>query len=136
MFQDYFLVGAGLVLLFVGGEALVRGAVAIAERLGVSRLLIGLVIVGFGTSTPELLVSVRAALDGAPEIALGNVVGSNTANILLIVGLAALLMPITGWQRTAVREALVMTLVALVTFGLVQGAHIGRMEGAARRAVL
>lgn len=136
MLLDYLAVGAGLVLLFVGGEALVRGAVAIAERLGLSRLLIGLVIVGFGTSTPELLVSVRAALDGAPEIALGNVVGSNTANILLIGGLAALLMPIAGWQRTAVREGLVMALVALVTLGLVQGETITRTVGLAMLVVL
>lgn len=72
MLHDLLLVAAGLVLLFVGGEGLVRGSVAIAERLGISKLLIGLVIVGFGTSTPELLVSVQAALGGAPEIALGN----------------------------------------------------------------
>ncbi len=73
MTHDLLLVAAGLVLLFVGGEGLVRGSVALAERFGISKLLIGLVIVGFGTSTPELLVSVNAALDGAPEIALGNV---------------------------------------------------------------
>ena len=87
------LVAAGLVLLFVGGEALVRGAVAMAERMGVSKLLIGLVIVGFGTSTPELLVSVNAALDGAPEIALGNVVGSNIYNLLGIGGATMLMAP-------------------------------------------
>ncbi len=136
MLLDYLAVAAGLVLLFVGGEALVRGAVAIAERLGVSRLLIGLVIVGFGTSTPELLVSVRAALGGAPEIALGNVIGSNIANVLLIVGLAAVIRPVFGWQRSAVREGLVMTLVALVAFGLVQGAVIAPNEGAALLVVL
>lgn len=130
------LVAAGLVLLFVGGEALVRGAVAMAERIGVSKLLIGLVIVGFGTSTPELLVSVNAALDGAPEIALGNVVGSNIANILLILGLAAVIAPIMGWARTAVREALVATLVSLTAFALVQGAVISRMEGIAMLLVM
>lgn len=75
MSNDLLLVTSGLILLFLGGEGLVRGSVALAERLGISKLLIGLVIVGFGTSTPELLVSVNAALDGAPEIALGNVVG-------------------------------------------------------------
>ena len=74
--------------------------------------LIGLVIVGFGTSTPELLVSVKAALGGAPEIALGNAVGSNIANVLLIVGLASVITPILGWERTAVREALVAALAA------------------------
>ncbi len=136
MLHDLVLVAAGLVLLFVGGEALVRGAVAIAERMGVSKLLIGLVIVGFGTSTPELLVSVKAALDGASEIALGNVVGSNIANILLIFGLAAVIAPVMGWARTAVREALVATLVSLVAFALVQGAVISRMEGIAMLLVL
>jgi len=136
MQNDLLLVAAGLVLLFIGGEGLVRGAVAIAERFGISKLLIGLVIVGFGTSTPELLVSVNAALDGAPEIALGNVVGSNIANILLIVGVAASIRPIIGWQRTAVREALVSTLVALVVVGLVQGEVINRLEGVAMMVVL
>lgn len=130
------LVVAGLALLFVGGEGLVRGSVAVAERLGVSKLLIGLVIVGFGTSTPELLVSVDAALSGAPEIALGNVVGSNTANVLLIVGISALILPIAGWDRTAVREALIATVAALVLVGLVQGAVIGRAEGIAMLVVL
>lgn len=136
MHYDLFLVAAGLVLLFVGGEGLVRGSVAIAERLGISKLLIGLVIVGFGTSTPELLVSVNAALDGAPEIALGNIVGSNIANVLLIVGVAAVITPILGWERTAVREALVATLVSLVAFSLVQGSIITRIEGVAMLVVL
>ncbi len=136
MLHDLLLVAAGLVLLFVGGEGLVRGSVAIAERLGISKLLIGLVIVGFGTSTPELMVSVNAAIDGAPEIALGNVVGSNIANILLIVGVAAVIAPIMGWDRTAVREAMVATLVAFAAFALVQGAVITRIEGIAMLAVL
>jgi cation:H+ antiporter len=136
MLHDLLFVAAGLVLLFVGGEGLVRGSVAIAERLGISKLLIGLVIVGFGTSTPELLVSVNAALDGASEIALGNVVGSNIANILLIIGVAALIAPIMGWERTAVREALVATLVSLAAFVLVQGEIITRIEGIAMLMVL
>ncbi len=136
MQYDLLLVAAGFVLLFVGGEGLVRGSVALAERLGISKLLIGLVIVGFGTSTPELLVSVNAALDGAPEIALGNVVGSNIANVLLIVGVATLITPILGWERTAVREALVATLVSLAAFALVQGAVITRIEGIAMLVVL
>ncbi|QPZ93309.1 calcium/sodium antiporter [Thioclava electrotropha] len=136
MLHDLLFVAAGLGLLFVGGEGLVRGSVAIAERLGISKLLIGLIIVGFGTSTPELLVSVNAAIDGAPEIALGNVVGSNIANILLIVGVAAVITPILGWTRTAVREALVATLVSLATYALVQGEIITRTEGVAMLLVL
>lgn len=81
----------GLVLLFAGGEALVRGAVGAARSLGVSPLLIGITLVGFGTSTPELVASVQAALAGSPGIAIGNVVGSNTANILLILAVAGLI---------------------------------------------
>lgn len=136
MGHDLLFVAAGLLLLFVGGEGLVRGAVAIAERFGISKLLIGLVIVGFGTSTPELLVSVNAALDGAPEIALGNVVGSNIANILLIIGIAAAIAPVSGWDRAALREAFVATLVALATLGLVQADVITRMHGAIMLTVL
>jgi cation:H+ antiporter len=92
--MEYLLLAAGLIGLFFGGEALVRGAVGIAHRLAMPPLLIGLTVVGFGTSTPELLVSVDAALRGVPDIAIGNVVGSNIGNSLLILGLAALVWPI------------------------------------------
>ncbi len=85
--MDYIYILIGLFGLYFGGEGLVRGAVGLAERSGISQLVIGLTIVGFGTSAPELLVSLSAALDGKADIALGNVVGSNTANILLILGL-------------------------------------------------
>ena len=91
---DYLYLFLGLLGLFFGGEALVRGSVGIARRLSISPLLIGLTVVGFGTSTPELLVSVDAAWRGVPDIALGNVIGSNIANILLIVGVSALVWPI------------------------------------------
>ena len=90
MTNSILLVAGGLVLLALGGELLVRGSVGMAARLGISPLLAGLVIVGFGTSMPELATSVQAALDGAPGIALGNVVGSNIANMLLILGISAL----------------------------------------------
>ncbi|MGQ5702204.1 calcium/sodium antiporter [Sandaracinobacteroides sp. A072] len=131
LWYDIGLVAAGLVLLFIGGESLVRGSVNIAERLGISKLIIGLVIIGFGTSMPELLVSLNAALNGAPEIALGNVVGSNIANTLLIIGIAAVIVPISGWSPTALREAVVAGLSALILFGLVQGQVITLPEGAA-----
>ena len=81
----------GLLLLYYGGEWLVKGAAALAARLGVSPLAIGLTVVAFGTSAPELMVSLQAALAGAPDIAIGNVVGSNIANIGLILGTAALI---------------------------------------------
>jgi cation:H+ antiporter len=110
----------GLLLLALGGELLVRGAVQVAERLGVSPLLIGLTLVGFGTSTPELVTSVQAALIGSPGIAVGNIVGSNIANILLILGISAILFPIVVSSSALKRDgALVLaTAVALTAVGL------------------
>ena len=99
------LVAFGLIALLAGGDLLVRGAVGVARRLGVSPLVIGLTLVGFGTSAPELVTSVSAALAGAPGIALGNVVGSNIANILLILGLAAVIRPVTAQMAGLPREA-------------------------------
>ena len=93
----------GLFLLLIGGDILVRGAVTIARKIGISELMIGLTLVGFGTSTPELVTSVKAAFSGSPGIAVGNVVGSNIANILVILGLAALINPITC-QPSAIRR--------------------------------
>ena len=118
---------AGLVLLVLGGELLVRGAVAIAGKLGVSPLMIGLTIVGMGTSMPELAASVQAALAGSPGIALGNIVGSNIANSMLILGVAALLAPVargTLWRDGGVG---VLAVVALLALGLTTG--LGRMAG-------
>ena len=109
---------AGLVGLALGGELLVRGAVGIAQKLGVSTLFTGLVIVGFATSMPEMVASVEAALQGSPAIAWGNVVGSNLANTLMILGVSALVMPIalTGAGR---RDAVVALVATLVLWGLV-----------------
>ncbi|MFN4088492.1 MAG: calcium/sodium antiporter [Alphaproteobacteria bacterium] len=98
----------GFVLLLAGGEALVRGAVAIARRLGVSPFVIGLTLVAFGTSMPELVTSIEAALAGAPGIAVGNIVGSNIANVLLIVGVAALLRPLVCDPRGFYRDGSVL----------------------------
>ncbi len=111
------LVG-GLALLGGGGELLVRGAVRVAERLGVSPLLIGLTLVGFGTSTPELVTSVQASLAGSPGIAVGNVVGSNIANILLILGVAALLCPIAVATSALKRDG-VLVLALAVAFAAI-----------------
>ncbi|RGP40870.1 putative membrane protein [Altererythrobacter insulae] len=103
---------AGLIGLAIGGELLVRGAVSIAQRLGISNLVTGLVIVGFATSMPEMVASVQAALAGSPGIAWGNVVGSNLANTLMILGATALVMPIalTGTGRRDAVVALIATL--------------------------
>ncbi|MBO6505579.1 MAG: calcium/sodium antiporter [Kordiimonadaceae bacterium] len=91
----YLEVVAGIVLLVVAGDFLVRGAVSLAQKAGVSTLVIGLTIVAFGTSAPELVVGVDAVLKGSPTLALGNVVGSNIANSLLVVGLPAIIAPMT-----------------------------------------
>lgn len=119
----------GLVLLTVGGEALVRGALAAARRLGVSPLLAGLVIVGFGTSAPELVVSLQAALKGTPAIAVGNVIGSNIANILLILGISALIMPLATHIQSLRRDGLTMLLATLVFMGLGSWHGLERLDG-------
>lgn len=108
----------GLALLLVGGDLLVRGAVQAAARLGVSPLVIGLTVVGFGTSTPELVTSINAALIGSPGIAYGNIVGSNIANLLLILGLSALLFPIAVQSTVLKRDGYVMTGAVLAFAGL------------------
>ena len=120
----------GLVLLIVGGELLVRGAVQIATGLGVSPLVIGLTLVGFGTSTPELVTSVQAALSAAPGIAYGNIVGSNIANILLIAGIAALLSPIIVASSALKRDGLVMVAVAVAFAAAAAVMPMGRGVGA------
>ena len=89
--MDWLFVAVGLVILLLAGDALVKGAVNLSLRLGVPALIVSLTIVAFGTSAPELLVSVNAILDGVPGLALGNVVGSNTANVLLVLGVPALI---------------------------------------------
>ncbi len=91
MVMPWLLSGLGLVILLFAGDALVKGAVNLSLRLGVPALIVSLTIVAFGTSAPELLISVQAVLDNAPGLALGNVVGSNTANILMVLGIPALL---------------------------------------------
>jgi cation:H+ antiporter len=123
-----YLVG-GLALLALGGEFLVRGAVQLAERLGVSPLVIGLTLVGFGTSMPELVASVQASMAGAPGIAVGNVVGSNIANILLILGISALITPVAVASRALSRDGAVMlgTAVMFAAMGFVM--DLGRLTG-------
>ncbi|MDR7127372.1 calcium/sodium antiporter [Pseudotabrizicola sp. 4114] len=127
--MDYIYIVAGLIGLFLGGEALVRGSVGIAKRLGMSSLLIGLTVVGFGTSTPELLVSVQAALDDVPAIAIGNIVGSNIANILLIGGLTCLVWPIRVSGATLKRDTGVMIAAAMVLVPIFMTGQMGRLTG-------
>ena len=111
MFEIWVPLLGGLALLVAGGDFLVRGAVQVASRLGVSPLVIGLTLVGFGTSTPELVTSVQAALNDSPGIAYGNIVGSNIANILLIVGASAILFPIVVTSAALKRDSMMMIAV-------------------------
>lgn len=118
MLMQIALLAGGLVLLTIGAEYLVRGAISVANRFGLPPLLIGLTVVGFGTSMPELLVSMQAALSGAPAIAIGNVVGSNTANILLILGVSAAISPIAARIPNLGRDLVMMLAAAIVMLGL------------------
>jgi cation:H+ antiporter len=127
---------AGLVLLVIGGELLVRGAVKVASNLGVSPLVIGLTLVGFGTSSPELVTSVQAALSGSPGIAFGNIVGSNMANLLLILGVSALITPIAIASGALRRDGAVMVAAAVVFSILALTMPLGRAVGLAFVAAL
>lgn len=129
MTNSILLVAGGLVLLALGGELLVRGAVGMAARLGISPLLAGLTIVGFGTSMPELATSVQAALGGSPGIALGNVVGSNVANILLVLGVSALILPLTVNPVSFKRDSMALGGSALLATGAIMLGVIGMVPG-------
>jgi cation:H+ antiporter len=128
--MNYLLLGLGVALLTAGGEALIRGALSAAKRLGISPLLSGLVIVGFGTSAPELVVSVDAALSERPDIAIGNVVGSNIGNILLILGICALIAPLKIKPLVLRRDAATVVATSILFLVLVDGGALGRLDAA------
>jgi cation:H+ antiporter len=123
--MPYLMLALGLILLFAGGETLVRGSVALALRLGISKLVVAVVLVGFGTSVPEVLVSIESAALGHPELALGNAVGSNIANILLIIGLSAAIYPIAVERKEVGSDT---WLVALVTLAFVVAGLAGNLS--------
>jgi cation:H+ antiporter len=122
------LVGLGLALLAAGGEVLLRGAVGLASRLRLSPAVIGLTVVAAGTSVPELAVSVVASMEGRTDIAVGNVVGSNVFNVLLIVGLCALVRPLTIGGNTIRLEYPVMAIVTLMCLALTQDGTVNRLD--------
>lgn len=121
----------GLVSLIVGGELLVRGAVSAAESFGISPMVIGLTLVGFGTSTPELVTSLQAALSGSSGIAIGNVVGSNIGNVFLILGIATLVAPIAVDPQAFKRDGSVMFLATALCLGAVLTGEVSRLVGGA-----
>jgi cation:H+ antiporter len=127
--MTYLLFALGLVALFFGGEYLVRGATAIAKHFRLSPMVIGLTIVGFGTSAPEMLVSVQAAMAGQPAIAIGNVLGSNIANILLILGISALIAPLIIPVRKLWRDLGFMLLATAVIWVMLLDGNVTRLDG-------
>ncbi|UCG56105.1 MAG: calcium/sodium antiporter [Phycisphaerales bacterium] len=129
------LLGAGVVILWKGADLLVAGAVALAKRLGVSALVVGLTVVAMGTSAPEVAASIAAAVRGMGDTAIGNVYGSNIANLALVGGLVALIRPLEVRKLTLVREVPVMLGVALLLWPVLANLNLSRPEGLALLAV-
>ena len=119
----------GFGLLVWGAERFVHGAAAIAKNLGVSSLIIGLTVVGIGTSAPEILISIVASSQGNPALAVGNALGSNITNIALVLGITAIVMPLTVKSETLQREYPIMFIIMLVALMLVMDNHLGQMDG-------
>lgn len=123
------LFAVGLVILIAGAEFLVRGASRLAVTMGISPLVVGLTVVAFGTSAPELAVTIQSGLSGAPEIALGNVIGSNIANVLLILGVSALIGPLIVAQQLIRLDVPLMIGVSCLPLLLGLDGKIGRLDG-------
>jgi cation:H+ antiporter len=121
---------AGLVILIIGADLLVRGASRLAAAFGISPLVIGLTIVAVGTASPEIAVSLQAALNGQADLTLGNVLGSNIFNILFILGITALLAPIVIAEQLIRKDAPIMLAVSLLALGLASDGNIGFVDGA------
>lgn len=119
----------GFVLLLGGANLLVEGASGLAKLLGVSPLIVGLTVVAFGTSAPELAVSIQSSLQGQADLAIGNIVGSNILNILLVLGIAAVITPISVHQRLVKLEVPIMIVVSLALFGLSLDEKLSRLDG-------
>ena len=127
---DIFLFTGGIIMLFLGGESLLRGASRLARALGVRPIVIGLTVVAFGTSAPEFVVCVIAAFKGSSDIVIGNIVGSNIANIGLILGIAAVIRPITIHMKIIKVEVPLMILLSIALYAVSLNLGLGRIEGA------
>lgn len=130
MLLDSVLLVVGVVILLGGAWVLLRGATTIAVFFGVSPVIIGATVVAFGTSAPELVVTIAAGLRDASGVAVGNVVGSNIANVFLVLGLTAAISPISVHQRLIRWEIPVLLVATVVTVGFAIGGHLSRIEGA------
>jgi cation:H+ antiporter len=127
--MDILFLLIGLGILIVGGEFLVRGAVGLSSAFKISPMIIGLTVVSFGTSAPELLVSIQSALAGNPGIAVGNVVGSNIANLALVLGITVIIFPIIAEKQTKTLDYPVMIFATLLFYVLALNLTIGFWEG-------
>lgn len=127
--MPYLLILAGFILLVFGGDTLVRGAVSIARRLGWSELLIGLTLVSIGTSAPELFTNIEGALSGAPGIAVGNVIGSNIANILMVLGATAIIYPVACAPRALRRDGAALICASFLLIAFAAYGQLPRMAG-------
>ena len=136
MLLDTGLILIGLILLFYGGNFLITGSSRLARRFNISPFIIGATVIGFGTSAPELAVSVLASLHGSGELALGNVIGSNIANVGLVLGLTAMLIPITIEERRLREEAPPLIIASFLITALAWDNHLNRIEGGIMLALL
>lgn len=127
--MNYLMLLLGLATLILGGEFLVRGAVGIAQKFRLSSLVIGMTVVSFGTSAPELIVSIKAALGGNPEIALGNVIGSNIANIALVLGITVLIFPLPVDRNSKIIDWPMMFIASILFYVFALNGNLSRAEG-------
>ena len=134
--MDFLLLVLGIGLLYAGGEGLVRGAAHLGRRLGLSPMVIGLTIVSMGTSSPELAASLAGVFQGAPAVALGNIIGSNIANLSLVLGVTGAIWPLAVAARFIQREVPFMLLTSALVFPIVWDSRVSRLEGAALLAIL
>jgi cation:H+ antiporter len=134
--MNYLWLILGLAVLIAGGEFLVRGAVGIAKRANISTLVIGMTVISFGTSAPELFVSIGSALDGNPDIAIGNVVGSNIANIALVLGITVLIFPISVDRNSKIIDWPMMMLATVLFIVFAWDLQIVFWEGAVLFGIL
>jgi cation:H+ antiporter len=134
--MDFLLLALGIGLLYAGGEGLVRGAANLGRRLGLSPMVIGLTIVSMGTSSPELAASLVGVFQGAPAVALGNIIGSNIANLSLVLGVTGAIWPLAVAARFIQREVPFMLLTSALVFPIVWDNRVSRLEGAVLLAIL
>ena len=128
-FLSYLSLAGGCVYLLIGGDFLVRGSLALSHRSAIPPVVVGLTVVAMGTSAPELLVSLHSSLSGYPGIAIGNVVGSNIANVLLVVGVPALIHPIISRDQGTTRQALFMVGVSVLFIVMCLAGYLGQLDG-------